>query len=437
MSSSATQIFKSPLPSIGTTDLSFTDYVLEDALEYPERVSLIEAETGQTLSYNVLRERVHDMAIQYYIRGWERGEMLAVVMNNNLIYIITALAAAKVGIPITLVNPRWKSRMMVKQLRGCKTKYIITQNNLAHYVRDACQSLRGIGEILILDLPIEKKNAKEFKLSVEMQYNLLFNKPPGWGALPDWVIKTDEILLYPHGHLGDRGVSLHHGNLNASIIQLASVEHLTPEDIIVTTQPHYHIYHMLLAGSLPFLKGARLVILSEKSDATKLLEIIQQHKVTHVNTSVALIEQIVNNTELDKYDLSTLKYFYISEAISDALLNSLVQKFNVKVKQGYGLPELTCPVMFNNSSGPLGSVGQLLPDTEAKLLNAEGEEITEPNKEGNLYIRGPQLFKEYFENPTLTKEEIDADGFIKTGDTAYVDDQGYWWINKKKENAAN
>jgi len=431
--SSPLNIFKSPLPSPGVPNLSsFSDYLLEDALERHKDIALVHADSGETITYGQLREKAFDLAIQYYIRGWEQGHTIAIILNNKAVYPLTVFAAAKVGMKVILVDSRLKPRMWIKQLRHCNADYIVTTAEILHYVRDVCQSLRTIKEILVLNREDDERDKKEYRLSLEMKYDLLLGKPPGWGALPDWVIKPEEGMFLSYTPLGDKGIELTHAQVTKSLLQIKSIEsEMGPNHIVAITLPYRDIFNLVYSGCFPFLQGAKTVII-EKMDPKRFFEVVQQHKVTFAHVAPDIITELAEGQLHQDFNLSTLRVLMCTQYLDVSVYDKLEKRFpGLKLKQGYGIPELTPPIFLTPTSKiKKGSVGILVPDTEAKLIDPNTKKELGYNEEGELWVKGDQIMSEWYQNPDETALSFDSEGFFRTGDKAKVDEDGYWWISK-------
>jgi len=326
--------------------------------------------------------------------------------------------------------------MMIKQLRHSKTEYIITTAELLHYVRDACKALRSIKEILVLDRVDEERDKKDYRLSLEMKYNLLLGKPPGWGALPEWVVKAEEVMCLPYTANGEKGVELTHAQVTKNLLQIKSLEpNASSADVFVIALPYHDPFNFFFSGTFPWLHGAKSVLM-QTFELKKFLEIVQEHKATYAHIPGAALNELAKNNDLIKnYDLSSLHVLLSTENLDDTVINAIEKNIpNVKVKQGYGVNELTPPVIFTPTTKiKKGSAGILLPDTFAKVIDPNTKEELGVGQEGDLYVKGEQIMSGYFQNPDETAKDVDADGFFRTGDTAKVDSDGYWWLSKQKK----
>eukprot|EP01124_Arcella_intermedia_P017656 TRINITY_DN2444_c0_g1_i1.p1 TRINITY_DN2444_c0_g1~~TRINITY_DN2444_c0_g1_i1.p1 ORF type:complete len:510 (+),score=95.38 TRINITY_DN2444_c0_g1_i1:48-1577(+) len=454
-------VFKSPVPTPGAPTLCpMTDYLLEDALDHHLDVAIVHADTGESVTYGKLRERTQDLAIQFYIRGWEKGQSIAVILPNKVIFPLTVFAAAKVGLRCVLVNVSQKSRLWVNSLRPMKVDYIITTQEILHYVRDACQSLRSVKEILVLNRIDDERDKKEYRLSIEMRYDLLLGKPPGWGALPDWIIKDEEVMLQPFTAQNTRGTEIRQGQFTKSLMQIRALEtDLNQSDVVAVSLPLYDTFNFIHSGTLPYLVGCK-VVLTESLNPKRFFEVVQEHKVTYSHVPAAVIKELAAG-KVD-YDLSTLKTLLCTEPLEKEIYEALKKNYpQIKLKQGYGSIDLTPPLMLSPADKiKPGSVGVLLPDTEAKVINPATKKEVGVGEEGEIWVKGDQVFSQWWvpppdpPRPIDLKEgkgknkdkpkpepkvpppnpkgnEFDDEGFFKTGDIGKVDADGYWWITKK------
>jgi len=414
-------------------ELTYSDFLLDEALDRHKEIALIDSSTGEKYTYGKLKEKVNDMAIQFYIRSWIQGETLALIMPNKWICPITVLGSIKVGIPVTLVNYKYKSREMVKQLKATKVAYIVTTQKLLPYVRDATAALRGIKEILVLDKEEEEGEKKEIRWSIEMKYNLLLGKPPGWGALPDWEISPNATCLLPFTDGGLKGAALTHRNLSASLLQLSQTLNITKDDTFLTAMPYTNIFNLLIAN-IPWFKGAKNVLM-EEYEFERFLQVVQEYQVTMSVVEASALSDLATSPLVEKHDLNSLHTLITPDEVETSVLEQLKKRLpRLTIKMGYGLKFLSPPILLppKDKQPKLGSVGTLLPNMEAKILHPQTKEELGVGAQGHLWVKGPQMFKEFYNNIEANNEGV-SEGFIKTGDLAQVDKDGDWNITICKE----
>lgn len=168
---------------------------------------------------------------------------------------------------------------------------------------------------------------------------------------------------------------------------------------------------------------------------TDFLESIQQHRITHLQTAPPILVMLDKRPETSKYDLSSLENILCGAApLSKELQNSVAKKFKVNIVQGWGMTEVTCGAIHcpGGRYDDSGSVGVLDPNCEVKLLDDDGNEVVNGNR-GEICVRGPQVCLGYWRNEKATKETLDEDGWLKTGDIALCENGWFWIVDRKKE----
>lgn len=198
----------------------------------------------------------------------------------------------------------------------------------------------------------------------------------------------------------------------------------------MTTQPYHNIFNITFC-IFPFFSGAKSVVL-ETFELPRFLEAIQNFKVTYAHIAVSHLADLAESA-LENYDLNSLNTILLTEHADEVLINRVQSRLkNVKVKQAYGVNNFTPALMMtpSNKIKP-GSAGVLLAETEAKILDSVTKEELDVNIEGDLYVKGLNTPTEYYNNPDASKEGFDENKFMRTGDRAKVDTDGYWWILPK------
>lgn len=164
------------------------------------------------------------------------------------------------------------------------------------------------------------------------------------------------------------------------------------------------------------------------------LQTIQRYKITHLQVAPPIMVMLTKRPETAKYDLSSLKSILCGAApLSRELQNLVSRRFNVEVIQGWGMTEVTTGSIMQRVPADTGTVGELIPNHECKLLDDDGKEVGYDTP-GEMYIRGPNVCLGYFKNEAATEESLSPDGWLKTGDVAVVNKEGLFWIvDRKKE----
>jgi 4-coumarate--CoA ligase len=180
-------------------------------------------------------------------------------------------------------------------------------------------------------------------------------------------------------------------------------------------------------------RGFELVIMS-KFEIERFCQIIQEYKISFVYLVPPILLALAKHPIIDKYDLSSLRMVNSGAApLTKELIHSLQNRLKLPVKQGYGLSETsptTHVLKWNDWSKAMGSTGKLLPNLSAKYLDPDGKELP-IGQEGELALKGPNVFKGYLNKPDLTKASFTEDGYFKTGDIGYEDKEGNFYITDR------
>jgi long-chain acyl-CoA synthetase len=231
---------------------------------------------------------------------------------------------------------------------------------------------------------------------------------------------------------------LTHTNLLSNALAFATwIRATQTQDTFLTALPLFHIYGMTTSMTTPISQAAKMV-LTPKFDPTKILETIQNQKVTVFCGVPTMYSALLAHPQLPKYNLTSIRV-----CISGASpLPPQVQKHFMKITggilaEGYGLTEASpvthcTPVDKNKKTIKIGSIGQPLPDTDAQIIDIQTKTPLKQGETGELAVKGPQIMKGYWKNPQETKHVL-KDGWLLTGDIAHMDNQGYFYITDRKK----
>jgi acyl-CoA synthetase (AMP-forming)/AMP-acid ligase II len=246
------------------------------------------------------------------------------------------------------------------------------------------------------------------------------------------TVTGDDVAALPYssGTTGRaKGVVLTHRNLVANLVQFQAVNASTgPDSKILAVLPFFHIYGMTVMMNHGIYVRATVVTMP-KFDLADFLRTISEHRVDRVYIAPPIAVALAKHPMVDQYDIDCVDIVFSGAAALDAELGHAVGKrLNCTVLQGYGMTELS-PVSHampqDRPEMDLSSIGVALPNIECKLVDPEtGEE----GSRGELWVRGPNVMREYLNNAEATAATLDDDGFLHTGDVASVTDDGVFYI---------
>ena len=413
-------IFRSPHADITVPDIALHRFVLARATQLGGKPALIDGPSGRMLTYGQLGAGVDGVAAGLVKRGFEAGDVLGLFMPNCPEFALVfhgTLAAAGV---VTTVNSLCTVQDAAYQLRDARARFLVTVPQFMDRAAPAAQQA-GIEEIFVLG---SAPGATPFAALLET----------GAAAprAPVDPARDLAVLPYSSGTTGlPKGVVLTHRNLVANLLQTAWVHHVAEQDRIIAVLPFFHIYGMQVVLNLALWRGATLVTMP-KFELEPFLATVQQHRITRAFVVPPLVLALARHPAVEGYDLSSVRAMMSGAAPLDAdLETACARRVGCGFIQGYGLTEAS-PVTHANSDEPgrckPGTVGELLPNTECRIVEVTTGADLGPDEDGELLIRGPQVMRGYLNNPEATAATLDGDGWLHTGDIGHVDRDGYFTI---------
>lgn len=258
-------------------------------------------------------------------------------------------------------------------------------------------------------------------------------------CLPTKGGNDEAVLLFTSGSSGNpKGVVLSHKNILSNVTQFGSRLDLDHDDKILGCLPLFHSFGSTVTLWYPMLEGIDLVTYPSPLEPPKLAELIEEYKVTLLLATPTFLRGYMRRVDPEKLD--TIKFVVTgAEKLPKRLAEAFESKFQKKVMEGYGLTE-TSPVTNVNipnvaaqdkseliKSERFGSVGQFLPGIAVKITEPNDDSPLPIDSSGMIWLRGPNIFKEYLNLASQTKEVI-KDGWFRTGDIGRVDEDGFLYI---------
>jgi acyl-CoA synthetase (AMP-forming)/AMP-acid ligase II len=242
---------------------------------------------------------------------------------------------------------------------------------------------------------------------------------------------------YSSGTTGlPKGVKITHSNLIANVEQsafIANVERpgIKPdfEERWIGFLPLYHAYGQL-SSILMAVKTETPVYVMTTFVYEDFLRVIQEHRITELQVAPPILVLLNKHPATSRYDLSSVSKISCGAApLSASLQNHVQERTGAVIRQGWGMTELTCAgiVIPTGLSDETGSIGCLLPNSEAMLLDENGKEVA-TGERGELYVWGPNVSPGYWKNDKATKETMLEGGWLRTGDVAIANEKGWFWI---------
>lgn len=426
----------SPFPAVEIPDLSVHEYLFGGLTdEERERIALIDGLTGAEITYGALAGTVDAVAGALAHHGLRKGDVVALHAPNIPLYPGVFHGILRAGCVATTVNALATASDIEKQLADSGAKLLVTVSPI---MENAVTAARAVGlsddEVVVLD------GAEGFPSALDFLGAAAGAAPPEITIDPAVDLA---VLPYSSGTTGrPKGVMLTHRNLVANVCQLRPFARVTPEDRIQAILPFFHIYGMTVLLNVGIAERATLVTLP-KFELETFLGSIQKYRCTQLFIAPPIAVALAKHPAVEQFDLSSVRAIMSGAAPLDGKLGEAVAaRLSCSMRQGYGMSELS-PVSHAVPVGvegiPMDSVGPAVPNVECVLWDhAEEREIPVPaegmSAPGELWVRGPNVMLGYLRNEEATRETLDADGFLHTGDIATVDAAGnYYVIDRLKE----
>ncbi len=404
---------------------------------------------GVRLSYQQLSDQVNRFAAALAALGVRKGDRVALMLPNLPQFVIGFYGILRLGAVVVNTNPIYTAREMAHQFGDAGTETVVLHSPAYPRLKEI-QARTPVKRIIVADVP--EYVPGPFAILVERalrRAGLMVDVPEGNGvyrfkplldahpeAPPSAGPEPDDVALFQYtgGTTGvPKAAMLTHRNLVINTIQLRRWMIALEEgkERILGAIPFFHVYGMTVGMNLAIYLGSTLVMVPNPRDVVHVMTTIQRERVTMLPGVPTMYMAIINHPTVRKYDLRSVK-----ACISGAapLPMDVQTRFGEitggRLVEGYGLTE-AAPVTHCNpvyGQRKAGSIGLPLPDVEARIMDYETFVEKPVGEQGELWVRGPQVMKGYWNMPDETAVAITEDGWLRTGDIARMDDEGYFYL---------
>ncbi|MEU7364533.1 long-chain fatty acid--CoA ligase [Streptomyces hygroscopicus] len=393
---------------------NLAEYLVETVRRQPHRPALRLG--GDTVSYAELNERSARVAALLQGEGVKPGDRVALMLPNIPEFVVLYYGALRAGAIVVPLNPLLKKR---------ETAYHLTDSGatlLFEWHRAPGEGAQGAVIAGVRRIAVEPSSFA----------TLLAGLEPVTGVSPT---ADDEVavLLYTSGTTGKpKGAALTHGGLrhNTEVVR-SRVMRLTSEDVMVGCLPLFHIFGQVCMMSAAVLSGASLVVVP-RFDSQTVLDVIAHNRATVFGGVPTMYAALLHHPT--EADLSALRMCVSGGAsLPLEVLRDFEERFECAILEGFGMSETSPVVTFNHPDRPRkpGSIGTPIQDVEVRLVDDEGQDVG-AGEIGELAVRGPNVMKGYWNRPEETAIAI-PDGWLRTGDLARQDADGYFYIVDRKK----
>lgn len=400
---------------------SLTFPLRQAAERFPDKVAIISPEAGgEETTYRRLEDQSSLLAAALADLGVAPGDRVALWMKNSREYILSFYGILKAGAIVVPVSTHYGEREILHQLNVTRANGLIAHDGLIRPLSSTLAKLDAL-RFLISEGPQEPP-AGALTFSALLTGSARLDRSTGID--PE---ETLAVLPFSSGTTGlPKGVMLTHANLLANLYQVVQAHEVSDRDLLMNQLPFFHIYGMTVLMGNSIMAGATQVIASRFRPLDDFLTLFETYRPTLFFTVPLIIQEFCHHPRVRTMDWSRLRYVNTGGApLSPDLQERFTAITGVPVMQGYGLTESSPTTHINPIRRiKVGTIGLAVAGTEDKIVDPlTGTELP-PHEVGELWVRGPQVMKGYYQDPEATSRTL-SEGWLRTGDLGRKDEEGY------------
>lgn len=412
---------------------------------------------GKSLSYSETAKLATDFAsyLQNVLK-LQRGERVAIMMPNVLQYPVALFGILQAGLVAVNTNPLYTPRELEHQLKDSGAAAIIVLENFAntlelvlprtdikHVIVASVGEMFGFikGSLMNFVVRKVKKMVPEYRIAGTVAFQTALKQGAAQPLRPVALSRDDTALLqYTGGTTGvAKGAMLSHGNICANMMQASEwIKNLLREgeEVVIAALPLYHIFALTVNLMIFSNAGSKIILITNPRDMKGFIGDMKKDRISVFVGVNTLFNGLVNRPEFAGIDFSNLKLTLGGGmATQRAVAEKWKKTTGTPIVEAYGLTECSPGVCCNplNIEAYSGGIGLPVPSTEVELRDSNGNPVPQ-GQPGEMWVRGPQVMKGYWNRPEDTAKAIDGKGFIETGDIAVMDEKGWFkLVDRKKD----
>ena len=374
---------------------------------------------GRETTYGELREQVAAFRSGLAGLGVERGDRVALLVGNNRHFVVSYLAVIGLGAVAVPLNPSSPAAEIERELIVVAAVAVVVgpagapswknvDRQTVPSVRHVIAAEGGVADALAMDALDHEQPVPVADLEPDALGVLIFTS--GTGGAP-------------------RAAMLSHGNLLANIDQASTARSaITATDVVYGVLPMFHIFGLNVVLGISLAAGAR-VVLVQRFDPSTALETIRERGVTVLPGAPPLWVAFAGFDDAPGDAFATVRNASTGAAkMPEDAIRRLRERFGLELSEGYGLTEAS-PVVTSSRGMEIrvGSVGKVLEGIEVRLVDDVGDDVLDGDA-GEIWVRGPNVFQGYLDDAEATARVLTADGWLRTGDIAVTDPDGYLYL---------
>lgn len=404
--------------------MNISNLIKQHVYHQPDNMAVICGDDGREFTWAQLDRIVNKLGNALKYLGVRRGDVVALYLPNSPEFLFAYFAATRIGAVALPFNILFRTEEIAYILENSRARILVGQSfEVENYFASERDRFPYIEKVITVGEPVA--GCLDMYALIEDASDEL--------EMVDCMPDELGALVYTSGTSGHpKGAMLSHGNLEA-MGKLSSIAlHINDRDTLLTGAPFCHICYVLSTLG-PFNVGAGIVTL-KRFNPERALELIEKHRVTHFSGVPTMYIFMLNCYDPAKHNISTLRMAHCAGApMPVEHIERIEETFGVGFVELYGTTE-TCSTITYNRLGhkKIGSIGQPAYGVQVKVVDEDGNEVA-PGEIGEFIVKGPGIFRGYWEMPEATKEAFFGDWY-RTGDLGKCDEDGYLYIlDRKKE----
>lgn len=379
----------------------------------------------------------HDMSVH-------EDSCVALYCPNHVDYAPIVLGVALCGARLTPINPLYTQGELETVLQKSRSSVLLVHSSRLDVALEAVRNCPRVEYVIVVTdaeaEPVPHGTVSLHRLRLEYSHHHSKRHHIVTETVQEIHHKTEThpyLLPYSSGTTGQpKGVCLTHANIVANLLQLEQVESLAfaSDHSLISPLPFYHIYALTVSVLYCAWKKQTVITMSQRFDLDTFQRLVETHRPQRAHLVPPIILQLAKHTSSAKYDLTSLQTIVSAAApLSSEVEQAVMAKLpHCQVKQAWGMSELS-PIGTMNSdyNTKSGSIGPLVSSTAAKIVDIETGRSLPSHQTGELLIHGPQVMLGYLDDPDKTLECLSPSRWLRTGDVAYYDEDGFFYITDR------
>nr|BBN23616.1 luciferase [synthetic construct] len=400
--------------------------------QLPDTIAFTDGHTKRDVTYAHYFDLTCRLAESLKRYGLNLQSRIAVCSENNVEFFIPVVASLYLGVGVAPTNDIYNETELFNSLNISQPTIVFVSKRALHKILEVKKRIPIIKTVVVLDT--EEDFMGYHCLHSFMKHYL----PPNFDIMsykPEEFARDGQLALIMNssGSTGlPKGVMLAHRSV---VVRFSHCKdpvfgnQIIPDTAILTVIPFHHGFGMFT--TLGYLTCGFRIVLLRKFDEHYFLKCLQDYKIQFALLVPTLFSFFAKSTLVDQYDLSNLKEIASGGApLAKEVGEAVAKRFKLPgIRQGYGLTETTSAVIITpEGEDKPGSTGKVVPFFSAKIVDLNSGKSVGPHQRGELYLKGDMIMMGYCNNKAATDEMIDKDGWLHSGDVAYYDEDGHFFI---------